>query len=435
MAFNRTKNKRGITVTIDLDMDKTTSLLEEGSSVYRNLDSAKDEFYAAFSRLAHIFEDIRGDRISDYELKDPDFLKKELARITSEDSVLSGIQKMLNGEFTGREGENLLLGLYENDMVTSNTDLMKALTGYVSSYDKYFTQFNNTIGYMESLGSTIRGEKVLHQFGFVNENSYREVYMDESTMKLFRQDRDIFRLRVQSAKDEVGRYVFNNDDQAIIKKTGMVTRSNLQYDTLSNSLDALSKTNGIGLFFDARYGENSKYGNLAVSLFNDSSFAGGRANEALLAGMIRGDPTGLNPNDYKDNLAWYWGGDKNIMIDGQRYNISQKSINFDAGGNAYGFQLSSEKSLQYFERMLYDKNNDYELKDTSTFFNRLFYNWQEADIVTQMENLPSDLSDGIFNDVMSMLYSDIQDNVGDLGFETSGDFSEDLSGEELPEGW
>jgi len=38
--------------------------------------------------------------------------------------------------------------------------------------------------------------------------------------------------------------------------------------------------------------------------------------------------TGLNPEDFKDNLPWYWGGDQNVMIGNERYNISQKGINF-----------------------------------------------------------------------------------------------------------
>ena len=423
--LNHSTNKSKVegVVTLNMQFDKIPGLLEQGSGVYRDLDLARNNFYGSYSKLAGIFEEIRGTRISDLEMSDPNFVAKELRRITTEDSILDGIEKMLNGEFTGREDE-LIINLMENQNVISDPDLWDALNGYIDNYDKYFNSFSNTVGFMENLGQAIRGEKVLHQFGFLTDDAYKEVYLDEASMKAFRQDRDVFRLRVQAEKDELGRYQFDSDGNALLDKyTTLSTRYNIGYDTLNDSLTKIM-TSDIGLFASKTYGLDEGYGQLAQQLFNDPSFSKGRGNEALLFSLIQGDPLGLDPNDFKDNVPWYWGGDQNIMLGGERYNISQKGINFQTGGNVFGFQLSTEHSLDYFADLLYD--DDYNLLglDESKFLDRLFYNWQEAQEVIDFNSIPPDMQEALFYEVAQGL---IAEELGEYTDEDAyyDDYSED----------
>lgn len=390
-----------------MQFDKLPGLFDSGRSVYRDLNSTKNSFYGSFNKLASIFEDMRGSKISIDEMSDPDFISKELKRIVAEDSVLDGIQKMLNGEFSGRD-DGFVIDLLEGSNKISDPDLWKALNEYIDNYDAYYKSFSNTVSFMENLGQAVRGEKVLHQFGFLTDSAYKEVYLDETSMNAFRQDRDIFRLRVQAVKDDFGRYVFDSGGNVTLDEyTALATRANLSFDTFNMSLNRLMNQD-IGVYASKTYGLDSGYGSIAQQLFNDPTFSRGRGNEALLFGLIQGDMTGLNPEDFKDNLPWYWGGDQNVMIGNERYNISQKGINFQAGGNAFGFQLSSEHSLEYFASLLYDPNNDYELRDVDQiqFFDRLFYNWKEADTMISFDSIPEDLQEALFYEVADGLIAD-----------------------------
>ena len=353
------KNKFGQTIT--LNFDNLDSLMATGPQIFEALDEAKQNFEKLYIELINIFEQLRGQRINSEALNDPKLIEKELHRIRmDQNDILGDLEKVINGEFTGLN-DNMVQKLLNNNQV--NSDLNSLLNNYINTYTTYYNKFCEATSFSEKVGTTMRGEKQLHQFGFLSEKGLTEAYLDEKAMSAFRQDRNIFRLRLEAEKDASGRFLIDNNGMINIKRTSLSTRYGLTESNIIDSVAQIQKQN-IG-FIRQRTVSNpndinvkSTY-NFATQLWGDDNLLAGRWNEAMLAGFISNNPNiDTRSSEFRDNLMWFWGGDQNFSFNRQRFQISQKGLDFISYNNSgYGFRLGSLKSLETIRDLMYNQQS------------------------------------------------------------------------------
>ena len=400
-------NRYGQEVT--LNFDKLEDLMKTGPQIFSALDEAKANFEDLYMTLITEFERIRGQMIDEKQLEDPDLIRKQLQLLRmDEGSILGDLEKVINGEFSGLD-DNLITRLQSNSQVSP--ELNGLLTDYVNAYTTYYNAFCKATEFGEKVGTQLRGEKQLYQFGLLTEKGLTDIYMDSKTQGAFIQDRNIFRLRVESAKDAAGRYIIDSG-QSTILRTSLSTRYGLKEDDILKGIERLQQQPDQIGFLRARTAlQGSETYNLAKRLYDDPNLLAGRWSEAMLSGFIHGDTENIKTDskEFRDNLMWFWGGDQNFSYQQQRFSVSQKNLSFlNKSDSQYGFRVGSLHSLEYIRDLMFTQSSQqnevwsgYWGEDAaSNFLNRLSYNYQVGDNMV----IPDEVIDPFYQEVIQEFY-------------------------------
>ncbi len=345
-------NQSGTEIGIDWEIQDFDDLARKSKILFDTLDDKYNKYLDSYFKILDLIQG-EGSQFNDSD----DIVNTAIRQIQDDNGILDQLEQVLDNEFTGKK-DNLIKNLKTS--FSGNSYLIQSLDDYIKNYDNFFKAFNKVVDFTEETQTNFRQETLLHQFVLKSGNdTLKEIFLDENTMSALRKDKNIFKLKVEAAKNKTGNYILDAQTGRYKYNINLSTRYGLAEKTLTSAFEKAGKK---GIYKSNTYNLNDT-SNYYGSLWNKFLNAGlldqagqtlglGRINEAFYAALFSGVPEDML-RDFQlygyntDNLPWYHGGDQTFSINGQRINMSQKSFDFSKSDTTtYGIDITSWDSLQ-----------------------------------------------------------------------------------------
>ena len=376
---------------IDFNFEGLQKSFKKAKDIFQgegNLEELYEKYLESYYELIDILSASGAKNIKGAQKLDNQNLLKEIEKtVLNQNDIISDLKSILNNEF-----DNDLIQNLKNTKLNTAPELMSKLEQYSINYEKFFNKFNDAVDFLEEAGSSFRNEKVLHQFLLQTDSSLQQIFLNEEVMRGLRRDRSMFKLQVSATKNKAKEFITYTDGKfagRIKDSISLKTRQDLLYSDVMASMDraygAADPTKRLYVISNLdRYDSNTILNQLyGKQLLNDKGniLKLGRLNEIMEHAILQQDPqayiNSLQQNQVMplDTLSWLFGGDQTFTVNGQRYYLSQKSIDFrhrirdNTDLSGIGFSFSRFSTLLSAGNLF----TDYDLLEET-----LINNWQDS---------------------------------------------------------